>query len=207
MAAKPDPVLIYHITDVANLPSILRSGGLFSDATLPVAAAQIIGYSHIKQRRMTELRVPCCGNAFVGQFVPFYFCPRSPMLYTINLGNTDRLPGCQRSIVHLVGRMMPATQLGRDWAISDGNAGSYYPTYGSSIEFLDSLDWDAINARIWKGRQHQKMSEFLVRDFLPWNLVEGIGVFDAAAEANVRDAIAGSRHQPTVTIQPDWYYL
>lgn len=51
---------------------------------------------------MTQTRVDCCGGRFVGEFVPFYFCPRSPMLFTVNRGNTGRPLGCQRAIVHLV---------------------------------------------------------------------------------------------------------
>ena len=34
MALRPAQVLIYHITDVENLPDILRDGGLHSDAVM-----------------------------------------------------------------------------------------------------------------------------------------------------------------------------
>ena len=94
MNHRPDQTLIYHITDVDNLPGILAGGGLRSDAAMAQHNPAVIGYEHIKQRRMTEIRVDCCGNRFVGEFVPFYFCPRSPMLYTVNIGKTGRAPGC-----------------------------------------------------------------------------------------------------------------
>ena len=73
MIHRPDQTLIYHITDVANLPGILASGGLHSDVAMAQLNTEVIGYVHIKQRRMTEIRVSCCGNRFVGEFVPFYF--------------------------------------------------------------------------------------------------------------------------------------
>jgi len=114
---------LYHITDVSNIPSIVANGGLLSDCALAGVAHQVIGYPNIKERRMTQYRVPCCGNRFVGEFVPFYFCPRSPMLYTVNRGNTGRPPGCQTSIVHLVTTVRVAANQGRAFAISDGNAG------------------------------------------------------------------------------------
>lgn len=88
-----DPT-IYHITEISNLPSIIHNG-LVSDALLANVPHAVIGYSNIKERRMTEYRVPCCGNRFVGEFVPFYYCPRSPMLYTINNGNTGKPVGHQ----------------------------------------------------------------------------------------------------------------
>ena len=126
MALRPAQVLIYHITDVENLPNILRDGGLHSDAVMAQRNSTVIGYAHIKERRLREIRVSCCDNRFVGEFVPFYFCPRSPMLFTINQGKTGRPAGCQTTIIHLVSSVATAISLGRAWAISDGNAGAYH---------------------------------------------------------------------------------
>src|SRR5436853_5492206 len=105
MPLRPEDRLLYHITDIANLPAILAEGGLLSDAAMSERDPTVIGHNHIKERRLTKIRVPSAENRFVGEFVPFYFCPRSPMLYTINLGNTGREPGCQKTIVHLVSRV------------------------------------------------------------------------------------------------------
>ncbi len=80
MSLRPENVLIYHITDVANLPGILAEGGLHSDVAMAQRNPTVIGYTHIKERRMKQIRVGCCGGRFVGEFVAFYYCPRSPML-------------------------------------------------------------------------------------------------------------------------------
>lgn len=93
MIHRPDQTLVYHITDVTTRPAIL--GGWWSALRCRHGAAQPGGDCQgISQRRMTEIRVDCCGNRFVGEFVPFYFCPRSPMLYTVNIGATGRPIGC-----------------------------------------------------------------------------------------------------------------
>src|SRR5687767_9037365 len=105
MIVNPEEALIYHLTDVANLPDILSEGGLHSDAAMVEKDPTVIGYGHIKERRLKQIRVPCCGGRFVGEFVPFYFCPRSPMLFTTNKGATGRPEGCQRTIIHLVSRV------------------------------------------------------------------------------------------------------
>ncbi|MEA2569205.1 MAG: hypothetical protein QOI24_1206 [Acidobacteriota bacterium] len=91
MRPRPEERLIFHITDIENLPGIMAEGGLLSDALMSERDPTIIGDDRIKQRRLTQIRVTSSGNRFVGEFVPFYFCPRSPMLYSINLGNTGRL--------------------------------------------------------------------------------------------------------------------
>lgn len=199
---------IYHITDVSNLGAIIGAGGLLSDVALSKAGgpAVTIGYAHIKQRRMTQYRVPCTSNRFVGEFVPFYYCPRSPMLYTMNRGNTGRPAGSQRSVVHLVSTVHAALSLGRPWALSDSNAGSDYAEFFDDIAKLDSLDWDAINARQWSGQTTAKQAEFLVSDFYPWAAIVGIACQNADIQAQVVELVSQTNHQPKVITRPDWYY-
>jgi ssDNA thymidine ADP-ribosyltransferase, DarT len=62
--------------------------------------------------------------------VPFYFCPRSIMLYLLHRGNHPELDytGGQRPIVHLVADLHEivrwAEAQGVRWAFSDRNAGT-----------------------------------------------------------------------------------
>ena len=58
--------------------------------------------SEIKQRRLTN-PVKCRPGLSVGECVPFYFCPRSVMLYVIHMANHPELKyrGGQGAIVHL----------------------------------------------------------------------------------------------------------
>lgn len=67
---------IYHICHVDRLPSIIASAGLLSDAALQAQAlpGTVIGMSHIKQRRLQELRLQSHPALHVGDCVPFYFC-------------------------------------------------------------------------------------------------------------------------------------
>lgn len=198
--------MIYHITDVANLPSILAENGLHSDVAMAQRNPEIIGYTHIKKRRMEKITVPCCENRFVGEFVPFYYCPRSPMLLTVNSGNTGRPPGCQRTILHLVSTVAIGINLSRSWAISDGNAGAAYPSFYADLKALEALDWDAIRAKYWQGRSNQKAAEFLVADFFPWTGIHAIGCHNNAIANEVVDLLKGNPHRPTVTVEPNWYY-
>jgi hypothetical protein len=105
-SAKPpaDP-RVFHITHVENLPSIVRSGMLLSHAAVIAGgvATTTIGYGHIKARRRGR-PVPIGAGGCLGDYVPFYFCSRSVMLYVIHKGNSPNLgyAGGQRPIVHLV---------------------------------------------------------------------------------------------------------
>ena len=67
MNAVPARPRIYHITHVDNLPSIIRDGGLWSDAELIARGgpAASIGMGNIKQRRL-GLPVDCHAGDNVG---------------------------------------------------------------------------------------------------------------------------------------------
>lgn len=204
MNHDPAKTLIYHITDVENLPGILAERGLHSDAAMATKnPAVVIGYDHIKQRRLKELKVNCCKGRFVGEFVPFYFCPRSPMLYVINRGNTGR---SQSTVVHLVSTMEAGMALDRAWAISDRNAGAAYASFYSNVEALSRLDWNAIRATDWKGKTSQKCAEFLVADFFPWSSIQTIGCHNTTVVARVNDMLNSAQHKPVVTVEQSWYY-
>ena len=206
MNARPDQVLIYHITDVENLPGILAGGGLRSDAAMAQHNPAVIGYGHIKQRRMTEIQVDCCGGRFVGEFVPFYFCPRSPMLFTVNKGATGLAPGCQRTIVHLVSTVAAGIGQNRPWSISDGNAGAFHAAFSADLTSLAGLDWAAIRATQWQGRTHQKSAEFLLADFFDWTGFQAVGCHNEETARLVQNMLVDTVHHPMVSVEPNWYY-
>ncbi len=93
MTPPPAHPKIYHITHVDNLADIVVEGRLVSDAEMlrrggPRAP---IGMSGIKRRRVEEIEVTCHPGAKVGEYVPFYFCPRPVMLFVIFRANYPEL--------------------------------------------------------------------------------------------------------------------
>lgn len=199
---------IYHITDVTNLTKIIGNGGLLSDVAISKAGgpAVMIGHDHIKVRRMTQYRVPCTGNRFVGEFVPFYYCPRPPMLYVMNRGGTGLAAGGQTTVVHLISTVHLGTESGRPWAISDSNAGSAYAQFYSETDKLDLLNWEAIGARYWQEVTTAKQAEFLVADSFPWERILGIACHNATVGERVKTLLTPVAHKPQVLIKPNWYY-
>lgn len=129
---------IYHITHVDNLPSVVAAGGLYSDRVRAQqnAGQHTIGMNTIKSRRMA-LPVHVHSGTFVGDFVPFYFCLRSIMLYVIHRANHPELEyrGGQESIVHLSAQLTTVvtclTSSGVCWAFSFGNAAANYTRFSA----------------------------------------------------------------------------
>ena len=222
MSTPPANPVIYHITHVNNLPAIIAAGGLVSDATMiarggPVAA---IGMGSIKQRRLS-LPVSCLPGLNVGDFVPFYFCPRSIMLFVIYCANHPSLTylGGQGPIVALeadLGAVVSwANGQQRRWAFSLSNAGASYAQFRNSLSDLSHVDWDAVASTNFSNGSYTpsgsqvkegKQAEFLLHDAFPWNLVQRIGVASQAVADTAQAAVASATHQPNVSVQSSWYF-
>lgn len=215
MSVPPTHPKIYHITHVDNFPSIIGDGGLVSDAEMIARGgpATAIGMSAIKQRRL-GLPVGCHPGDCVGDYVPFYFCPRSIMLYVIHCANHPDLAyhGGQDPIIHLEADLREvvewADELGRPWAFSHSNAGAVYAQFRASLAQLNELDWSAIAAIDWRssGVKEAKQAEFLLRDSFPYELIRRVGVRNTTTLETVVNAVSVSLHQPHVEIRTEWYY-
>lgn len=215
MTDLPGRPPIYHITHVENLASIIASAGLRPDASISSRGgpAASIGLETIKGRRL-RLPVKCHPGDRVGDYVPFYFCPRSIMLYLIHRANHPELGyrGGQEPIVHLEADLHEAVawaeSAGHRWAFSLSNAGAVYAEFRSSLDQLDELDWTAVASRDFREEhiKEGKQAEFLMHQFFPWHLVRRIGVLSLSIRDRVVREISGLASRPIVELRQDWYY-
>jgi hypothetical protein len=216
MSDAPANKKIYHITHVRNLRQIVESGCLWSDAkrlAMNLDCA-IVGMSSIKQRRLEDLEVDCHPGTNVGDYVPFYFCPRSIMLYILHRGNHPDLDynEGQQPIVHLQADMETvvtwAETEGVRWAFSDRIAGTRIAGFYNSLDNLGEVNWKAVEATDFRDIviKEGKQEEFLVFEAFPWALIEKVGVVNSDVAGAVSDAIAGVDHCPCVSVEPAWYY-
>lgn len=214
MSQPPDHPKLYHILHVDRLPSIVAGDRLLCDALMldRQGTGTTIGMGKIKQRRL-NLRVETHPGLMVGACVPFYFCPRSVMLYLIHQANHADLAyrGGQGPIVHLeldLRRVVKwAEKHGLRWTFTLSNAGSFYFEERTASDDLGDINWEAVWVRHWAGPlMDGKQAEFLVEREVAWKLVSRIGVHSNAVGQRALRAIAGASHQPPVEVISDWYY-
>ena len=198
-----------------NLADILAHGGLWSDLQCQnrdIRGTQI-GYRHIKQRRMQYI-VPKPPGGPLGDYVPFYFAPRSPMLYTISRGNVPEYQEGQQPVLHLVSTVEQVIEYRPvlRWLFTDGHAVISLSDYHNDVADLDKIDWEIMQARYWADtaedgdRERRRQAEFLVYQFFPWQLVVEIGVINQAVRNQVQEILNAAEHKPRVSIERGWYY-
>ena len=220
MSPAPANPKIYHIVHVDRLASIVEDGYLWSDAVIAAQArpGSTIGMASIKHRRLHKSFLESHPDLTVGGCVPFYFCPRSIMLYLIHRANHPELSyrGGQQPIVHLEADLIStvawAEANGRRWAFTLSNAGSRFFEDRCDLGQLDEIDWDAVRATRWSGDtvspsvKEGKQAEFLLEERFPWGLVERIGVCSRVTYQAAVNAVAGATHRPAIEINTAWYY-
>jgi hypothetical protein len=216
---RPAHPKIYHIVHVDCLPSIIADGRLDCDSIMVQRrnTGTRIGMNDIKERRL-RLPIDCRPGLHVGDCVPFYFCPRSVMLFLLHRGNHPNVTyrGGEAPIVHLESDLYAAVawaeRNGRQWAFTLSNAGAFYFENRCHLEQLSDINWEAVQTNKWSGLgisgliKEGKQAEFLLERSFPWFLVERIGVLGQGTAQQVANVIRQAAHRPRLEIKPDWYY-
>lgn len=206
----PDPIRIVHFTHIGNLEGII-AGGLRSDAACRrEGLTEVeIGSTSIRQRRL-ELPVGDIGaGGNVGDYVPWYFGPRSPMMYTLSRNNYEYRAGFDE-VVYLVSSVPRIIELGGQWIASDRNAALTMAEFtDDERELEEHISWDVIRAQYWTDYPDGadlRAAEFLVHESVPWEAVEAIVAKTEDTRVRVEAMVAGLDHSPQVLVRSQWYF-
>ena len=214
MPTPPSSPDLFHIVHISRLASIISTGQLLSDRK--VVAQNLtgvqIGFQSIKSRRAIAA-LKSYPSIHVGDCVPFYFCPRSVMLYVIHKKNHQlTYQAGQDEIIHLRLDMHNciswADKNNLKWVFTDSNAGNTYFTEYNNLVDLNKINWPAVNARTWgaPATKEGKQAEFLIEDHVDFNNVIEIGVYNGLTCTKVHSALRGTPYSPIVNIKINWYY-
>lgn len=207
---------IYRIEPFPALERIVRGGRIlcYNEVTAQQAEAVSVGHRRIKEERRRK-PIPLASGGVVADYVPFYFCPRPPMLLKIATGQVDDGdPIPEREMIHLVCDARHIAQVATV-CLSDGNAASATTRFFDDLdEGHQSIDWTAVQAKYWNNteehpdRMRRKQAEFLIHRQLPWNYVKLIGVRDSDMHTQVVELlqVLSPAHVPRVKVEPSWYY-
>lgn len=223
--AVPNPVRLFHITAIANLPGICQAGALLSknEGAAAGIAYQSIAYQGAQGARAVRA-VPNPPGGMVHDFVPFYFAPRSPMLGAVEKGNVAGCAWRQADIVHLETTVAHVTAGGTPFVFYDRNATLPYSTPYADLARLGEVAWDILTeeprldgfCKYWfdrpsvaryTDRMERRQAEFLAKGAVPLARFERIGVIDDARAVQVRAILAAAGVNLPVVVMRDWYFL
>jgi hypothetical protein len=204
---------IYHITHKDNLRGIVENGAIVAQSLIQQHAVDFcsIAHSNIQDRR-AHTPVPCGPEGFLHDYIPFYFAPRSPILYAIHMGNVDGCTVGQADIVYLVTSAQQIESKGLKFVFTDGHGTMAFSDFFDDLADLDEVDWQIMKAKYWvdtdqdPDRKRRRQAEFLIHRRLDWSMIEEIGTMNKGVQNEVIAMIDNAGYQPPVNIRRKWYY-
>lgn len=204
---------IYHITHTDNLPLILEQNGLCSDNERKIRQLSPVGiaHNHIKERRAHKRVIKSQGGT-LADYVPFYFAPRSPMLYAIHKNQVEGYNGTQQNVVHLCTSVEIIAQKALPYFFTDGHAVMEISEPFEDLTDLSRIDWNIMRETYWHDtdndgdRTRRRQAEFLLYQFLPWTMVTEIGVMTERIAQQVTEKLKEADYIPQIVVHREWYY-
>lgn len=205
---------LFHFTHVRHLPDILAEKRLLSDSAMQGRGGVPMecGDRDVKaERRTRQVTVPPCGCP--ADYVPFYFAPRSPMLFVISRGGVSTYREGQPPLVYLVTSVDAVRASGRPYVFSDGNCANEITRHFNDLSMLPSVvDWEIMEARYWANtaddgdRMRRRMAELLVHEHLPVTALQEIATYDHDHAQEVQHLLREAGAEIPVTVRREWYY-
>lgn len=215
-----EKIKIYRMIHIENIPHVLQHGITHkkSENTNPNFIS--IGDTSLIDSRSTREVLITNGNLsnvnsyniVLGNYIPFYFGVRMPMLYVIQIGGNfvekATPPG---KIIYLAYDLMRIVESGNSYYFSDGHATDNFTTFydNSKIDELPKIvNWNAIRTKYWGGAENlnlkrKKQAEFLVSNDLPEDGIFRYVCHDNSAKERLESmGIAEER----IKIYPKAYY-
>jgi len=210
-----DPITLYRLLHVDNLPTLLTRGALHApnctpNDDLPYRTIHNVSVQVSRHNRP----IPCGPRGTCHDYVPFYFGPLSVMLLNLKTGHVDGYKEGQAPLIYLTTTVQRVENAACRFVFSDGHGLATFTNWYDDLAQLDQVDWELVAARYWadqrddNDRQRRKQAEFLVWQSLDLSLLEGIGVLNEQVKAAVEGVLHrhANRSQPGVEVRSEWYY-
>lgn len=200
---------LFRMVHIENIPHILANGITHSTSVNSNPLYVPIGDSSLISTRSRHL---LSNGKQIGDYIPFYFSGRTPMLFVIQRGYKMVTPASSENIIYCVSSIQTILNANLDFVFTDGHAvdsfsSLYYPKDVNNIETI--LDWNSIRAKYWiveddLDRKRKKEAEFLVLGDIPVSAILGYVVYNEKAKDQL---LALGIDQTKIKIDPINYYF
>lgn len=213
MLINPDKRYCYRICHIDNLRHLLNVG--MCSKYHPLADPNFVRIGNIEiinARDTTDVQI--AGYGKVGEYVPFYFTPRSIMLYNIVTGHrAPKVPKVPRENILVIRCLIEQLAKCGRYFFTDGQANvSNGTNHFHDLKDLDKIDWSIIQTSSFSkstddlDRARRYQAEFLVHDHVPVSAVESIVVYNKFAQARVEAQLKELQKDLSVQIIRNYFF-
>lgn len=192
-------VILYRITHIENIPHILQYGITHKDSITKNPDYKNIGDLSLIDTR-SKKKVNIDNGEFnpdnvititLGNFIPFFFGAKMPMLYVAQHGgNFVESATSPTDIIYLGCSVSKIISSKLNFYFSDGHATDMLTSFydKSKInELVNIVDWEAVKSSYWGGAENlnikrKKQAEFLVSGDLSPDFIVAFGCYNEKAK-------------------------
>ena len=197
----------FRITHIDNIPHILKNGLVKADSPLhdenyvPIGDQQIIGLRG-------EMDVK---GYRIGDYIPFYLGPRSPMLYVIQHGYNGVQRVDPENIVYCVIRLDDLISNNIDCIFTDGHALSFLTSFYTKDKLSrinEIVKFDDVYSSQWNSDEdldlkRRKEAELLIKNDLPVQFLRGFVVYNnRAKDILIEKGVA----ENMIAVMPNYFF-
>lgn len=207
-----DKKYCYRITHIQNLPFILQMGIVTKHH--PQASEDYIHIGNpeiIDVRSAKPVKIGNYGN--IGDYVPFYFTPKSIMLYNILTGYyVPVVPKRKRNEILVIRCLIEDLAQLPQWFFTDGQGNDMASSHYNDLAYLDTIDWQCIQHSLFHkndgdyDRPRRYQAEFLVHERVPLTAIESLNVYNQSAADYVNAVLSQNNINFAVHIQPQYFF-
>jgi hypothetical protein len=208
----PEKALIFRLYHRDNLDWTLRNGLYCRNSDRQDSNFRPIGNMDlIRMRKHWQVRHELGG--VLGDYVPFYFTPRSIMLYQIHTGfnGIEQLPNDE--LVILVSSLTVLQKQGIRFLYTTHHASFMQAGFHNSLDELETrIDWPLLRSGNFKhdpedpGKKERYQAEALVHEHLPIEYVQGIGCCSDQVQQEIQSAVDAAGVDIKVVTRTGWFF-
>lgn len=197
----------FRLTHIDNIQYIMSHGLVRSVSTLRDENYVPIGDVQVIQIRKDRKYHGYC----LSDYMPFYFGPRSPMLYVIQHDFNGVRKVVPENIVYCVVRIEDIIKNNISCIFTDGHALSSLTNYYSKNELaiLDRfIKYDDVYSAYWNSEmdidlKRRKEAELLINDDLPVQYIRGFVVYNETAKTRLINIGVAAE---LIVVKPGFYF-
>lgn len=201
--------LLYHITHIESLRSILQNGGFLAQSIVQKDIQTYIDVANSDiQMRRSRTKIPIAPGGNLHEYVPFYFAPRSPMLYSIcHQGGIE-----QEKIIYFITHTETIEQRGLPFVFTDAHAMMMFTKLYNDLADLVQVDWDIMKATIWTdsidhpNRKSKRQAEFLVHEKMSLDACIGFATMNAKMQQELQPIVGEFNSKIPIGVRRQFYF-
>lgn len=220
IAMDIDKIRLFRITHIDNILHIINNG--ITHRASDYANPQYVNIGDVSLIDTRSARTVLVDNGnraitsppsiVLGDFIPFYFGVRMPMLYVIQTGgNFVEQATSREDIVYLVCSLASILASTKEFYFSDGHATDNFTSFydNTCLQLLPNIvNWTAVKASYWGGLDNlnlkrKKQAEFLVKDDIGAENIIGFGCYN---EFSKNQLIELGVNEDKIKIIPQAYF-